>query len=199
MKYLIFMFFCFSITACSNKGANNAAGSIDLTGFEEENVPGANAIKVIKKDQAGKTLEEGFISNGQRTGTWIVYHPDNDRIKSITNYINGDINGYHLEFTNRGQIEFKGAYQENEYNGKVSKYKFGRVLEEFQYNEGELDGQFSIFSDRGKIQRKGSYKKGKQDGLLQYFDDEGNVTLQYEYKNGEKISGGIVEKKEATE
>jgi len=28
---------------------------------------------------------------------------------------------------------------------------------------------------------------------LQYFDDTGVVTMEYEYENGEKVSGGIIE------
>jgi len=29
---------------------------------------------------------------------------------------------------------------------------------------------------------------------MQYFNEEGDITVEYEYKNGEKVSGGIVEK-----
>ena len=41
--------------------------------------------------------------------------------------------------------------------------------------------------------KKCSFKNGKQHGKLQFFDEAGNVTLEYMYDNGEKISGGIVE------
>ena len=199
MRYAIFLVLSLSFLACSNKGSNNAAGNLDLTGFEQTTIKESNALKVVKKDQSAKILEEGFISNGQRNGSWIVYHPDVDRIKSITNYVDGQLNGFHMEFTNRGQIEFKGSYLNNEYNGLVAKYKFGRPLEEYQYKDGKLHGTFNKYTDRGKVQQAGGYKDGKQHGLLQYFDDEGNITLQYEYNDGEKISGGIVEKEESTE
>lgn len=193
MKYIVFAFITFLIYACSS---GPGPVNIDLTGFESISIPGADAQKVVKKDGTGKILEEGFISNGTRNGLWITYHPDADRIKTITNYVDGKVNGYHLQFTNRGQIEFKGQYVNDAYDGRVTKYKFGRELEVYNYQEGDLDGPFTIYTDRGKMQTRGAYKNGKQDGILQYFDEDGNVTLEYEYKNGEKVSGGIVEEKE---
>ena len=62
-----------------------------------------------------------------------------------------------------------------------------------------MDGPFAIYNDRGNLQRRGNFKNGKQHGLLQYFDEEGNVTLEYEYKNGEKVGGGIVEPSNSSE
>ena len=44
-----------------------------------------------------------------------------------------------------------------------------------------------------KLKQEVEYKNGLQDGYFRYYDEEGNVTLEYEYKEGEKIKGGIVE------
>ena len=66
-----------------------------------------------------------------------------------------------------------------------------------QFKDGELHGtqKFYFTSGRevGKLQRDVAYKNGKIDGLMRYYDPEGKVTLQYTYKNGERIGGGIVE------
>jgi len=38
------------------------------------------------------------------------------------------------------------------------------------------------------------YKNGKQDGMYKYYDEDGKVVMEYVYKDGEKVSGGMKEK-----
>ena len=37
------------------------------------------------------------------------------------------------------------------------------------------------------------YVDGMKNGKLTYFDEEGNKTVEYEYKNDEKLGGGLIE------
>ena len=90
----------------------------------------------------------------------------------------------------------RSRYHQGLLHGPYIQFKFGKVIEERPYNMGKLDGIVRTFEDRTwKLKQEVQYKDGKQDGFFRYYDDQGNVTLEYQYKNGEKISGGIVEKK----
>ncbi|MEL7159304.1 MAG: hypothetical protein AAFN92_00990, partial [Bacteroidota bacterium] len=70
----------------------------------------------------------------------------------------------------------------------------GRPEQTATYVDGQLDGALATFDYRNnKIKQEVTYKNGVLDGPMRYFNEEGEVTLQYLYKDGEKISGGIVE------
>jgi antitoxin component YwqK of YwqJK toxin-antitoxin module len=95
----------------------------------------------------------------------------------------------------RGQIDMKAQYHQGQLHGSYIQYKFGKLLEQRTYNMGKLDGTVRTFDERNwKIKQEVQYKNGLQDGFFRYYDENGNVTLEYVYRNGEKISGGIINK-----
>ena len=57
---------------------------------------------------------------------------------------------------------------------------------------GKIDGLYKEFHNNGKIQKEVSYKDGVQDGPFRQYNDDEKLIMQYEYKGGEKISGGVV-------
>ena len=181
------------LASCGNNvGSSGSAFSEE--GYELSNVPGANIQKAIKKNVDGIVVEEGYLSNGIQTGSWITYHPDNQLPKSMVNYANGMRNGLYLEFNDRGQIELRASYKNNQLHGAWGKYRFGRPTNTAFYDEGELDGVYKEYNMRdGKLIKEISYKSGKYDGPYKFYNDKGEVTLSYEYKNGEKVSGGIIQ------
>ena len=195
MKNLIGLIFIVLLMAnCDDKPAS-VPGGIDLSAYETKAIKGSEAFYAVKKGTAGNILEEGMIVTGLQDGTWVTYWPDGDdmnKIKTVTSFVDGTINGPYMEFNNRGQIEKRVAYVNNQYHGLYSEYKFGRPIKEYMYSDGILDGVSKEYSDRGKITRETGYKAGKIHGEYKQYDEEGNVVLEYEYKNGEKISGGIV-------
>ncbi len=177
------------IMGCQSSGTGP---QFDLKSYDTETI-NSNAKYVSYQDDDQYYLATGTVINGVRNGAWVTYHPQSNKIKSITNYVNGLKNGVQINMNDRGQIETMTSYINDVKHGIDAKYDFGRVLEETSYDKGTLDGPFAIYNSREILQRKGSFKNGKQDGKLQYFNEEGNLTLEYLYKNGEKISGGIVE------
>lgn len=177
------------LTVCCN--TNNSGPVYDLKGYEVESMGGGIQLATYK-DQNGHLVAKGQVVNGLRTGTWVTYHPASNKVKSITNYINGLRTGIEVSLNNRGQIEAMAEYKEDVLHGLKASYSGGHPTEEITYKDGIVDGPFAIYNNR-TIQRKGTFLNGKQHGILEYFDDKGNVTLRYEYKNGEKITGGIVE------
>ena len=141
-----------------------------------------------------KYAEQGFLVNGVKNGVWITYYDGEEagKIKTLASYSNGVLNGPYYEYTNRGQIENEVNYVNGLYEGVVSTYKFGRPTLSKTYKANELNGpSYDYFSD-GKLQKETNFKNGKQHGIMTWYNQEGKKTMEYTYKNGEKISGGIV-------
>ena len=198
MKYTFYLLcLSFSLLSCGKKQIS-VPGGMDLSAFELKNVDGSTSSYAIKQDESSNILEEGMITDGLQNGTWVTYHTGDDanKIKVVTNYVNGQMNGPYMEFNNRGQIEKRSTYLNSQIHGLYSEYKFGRPLKAFMYQEGILNGISKEYSDRGKLAKETAYKNGKLHGTIRQYDEEGSIILEYEYKDGEKISGGIVPKSE---
>ena len=165
----------------------------DLAGFTIEDIPGSE-MKYARKINAGGNVEiEGFLLNNKKTGQWIQYGAEGD-IGLINNYVEGELEGAAMRMTYRNQVDLKTNYRKGVLHGPWVSYKFGKKIEERNYNLGRLDGPVRTYDDRTfKLKQEAFYKNGKQDGLWRYFDENGNVTVEYEYKDGIRISGGMKE------
>ncbi len=168
-----------------------AAGSdVNLADYETQSLSdGSHAV--YKMDADGNVLTYGIVRDGVKNGVWVEYHPKSV-VKSVSHFINGSETGPRLEFSTRGQLEKQTTYKEGQIDGKYGEYKFGRYVKEAMYKDGQLDGAYKeYFANKDNVQKLVEFKNGKQDGKMQYFDEEGNVTLEYDYKNGEKVAGGL--------
>ncbi len=186
---------CFlSLLACKSPEVKPEAGTGNFTGYEMSSIPGSPTQYAVRKDAAAQIVIEGFITDNKRSGSWIEYHPDGE-ISTVENYVGGKREGVALKMASRGQVELKSKYHEGVLHGPWTQYKFGKVIEERNYNMGKLDGVVKTYEDRTwKLKQEVQYKNGLQDGFFRYYDENGKITLEYEYKNGEKLSGGIVKK-----
>lgn len=190
MRITIFLLLSFLYFACNTGSNNSSSGSSDLTGFESTSIPGSNASFVFKGSK-DKPSETGYVVNGKKNGTWLTYH-DEGRIKTLSTYVDGQKTGPYMELSNRGQIEKQIEYQGDKLHGVSTTYKFGKPIKETPYVNGKIEGRYVEYNDKGdQVAKEVYFKDGKQHGSLKYFDENGKVTLEYEYKNGEKVSGGI--------
>lgn len=192
----IFIFFLsFVLFSCGgNNGSSSDAAPTatadDNSNYNIEKIPGTNIERAFKQADTGQLLEEGFIVNGKRNGTWITYHLGKTVVKSTISYVNGQLNGPYIEYNDRGQIESLVTYKNGVYDGLFAKYKFSRPLQEATYKNNKLDGMRKIFyENNGKIQSETEYKDGVQHGIHRFYNDKGQTLMEYEYKNGEKVSG----------
>lgn len=161
-----------------------------------EDIPGSTVKMAVKKNAEGKILEQGFVENGLKTGTWMTFDKSDEFPKKIMSYVNGLANGPYFEFNDRGQTELKAFYRDNKLDGPWGRYSFGRPLSTASYKNGELDGIYREFEMReGKIQKEIHYQAGKEHGPYRYFNDKGEITVEYEFKNGKKVGGGMVERR----
>ncbi len=198
MYYTFGILFVFAAFAgCQNSSRQTPATTIDTSGYELTAVPGTDLQRAVKRDAEGNLEEEGFFKNGLKEGTWITYHKkrkdDIDRIHFFETYIDGKLNGLAMEFALRGQLKSRQLFQNGQLNGVSYTFSYGNILEEANYTNGELDGVFRAYNNRGKLQQEVEYKMGKMHGKFRYFDGEGNIQLEYTYEDGEKIEGGMVE------
>lgn len=183
-----------AIGGCKPAAPESSAGTGDFTGFELTDIPGSTIKIALRKDAAGKTFQEGFVMDNKKTGQWIEFNNEGD-IASIENYVNGLLEGSALKMSFRGQVDQKFTYHLGQLHGRWVQHKFGKIIEERNYNMGKLDGVVKTYDDKSwKLRQEAEYKDGLQDGFFRYYDDNGTVTLEYQYKKGEKVSGGMVNK-----
>jgi antitoxin component YwqK of YwqJK toxin-antitoxin module len=196
MKQLLVLAVILTFAACNSSNVKTAAGEMDLTGFETSKLSGTDLLYVFKKDENGNMLEEGFVKNGQKNGQWIMYDPIKGHMNSISAYTDGILNGYSFKISDRGYLDEQIAYKNNVLDGKYFKFRYGKPKFESYYIEGKLNGLQKEFYDNGKIQQETGFKDGVQDGVYNYYSDDGIMRMSYIYKNGEKVSGGIIEEQE---
>ncbi len=181
-----------SCTQPEAKTAVTAAGETTDEGFELEAVAGSDIFHAVKRNEKGQIIEEGFLLNNLRTGLWQKHRPDGFFPEEMISYANGLRNGPYYEISTIGQAELRANYRNNILHGPWAKYRFGRPEAEANYVDGKLDGPFREYHiNDGKIKKEVNYKNGVLDGWMRYYDQEGKVTLQYEYKDGERVSGGM--------
>lgn len=184
--------------ACGeDQGEAGKTAGLNLDEFQVTDIPGSDLQQAVKLDSKGKILEEGTILNGKRNGTWVVYNQERDVPRSIANYINDQLNGPYFEYSPHGQTDLMCSYRNNVLEGRFVRLKNIRKTEEGFYKNGKLDGPYRKFYEgKDQLQQEANYKDGQLHGTNTYYNSKGEIIMLYEYKNGEKVSGGIVAKTE---
>jgi antitoxin component YwqK of YwqJK toxin-antitoxin module len=141
------------------------------------------------KNIEDEVIEKGFFYKGLKDGTWVKYDANGDKISEISGYHAGKLDGISIKLDPRGQLQERKEYRDNRLHGYYALYQYGKLLKEANYKDGQLHGRMTKYVEfTGKKLSEADYKNGKQDGIFRYFDDKGNITLEYRYKNGEKIT-----------
>jgi len=191
MKNFILLMTTILFFACGEPVATVATTG-DFTGFEIAKVLGSEMEKAIKKNaQTGQLVEDGFISNGKKTGTWTTYHPnDNLTVYTVTNYVDGKKEGLYLEAEKSNRVKTIGSYANDVKHGKWITYNFSRREIEQDYKDGQLHGFSRTFYKTGKdgqVKEEIQFDNGVQDGVYRYYKEDGTISMDYVYKNGEII------------
>lgn len=183
------------IAACQPAPTEEAA---DLAGYTLESVPGSSWKKALKTD-GERLVEEGYVAGGRKTGMWVTYYNDvKNYPKTVASYAEGVLEGPYMEINNFGQYEIVAHYRQGKLHGRYAKYNLTRLVEEMYYKDGLLEGPYTLYFPNSDVkQRTAEFRNGKEHGMIRFFNDQGRITMEYEYRNGEKISGGIVEQEKA--
>jgi len=185
----ISLFIFFLITVSCNPSPRVSKEFVD---YLIETIPSSN-LQVAKKYKDSLLIEEVYLQNGLPHGTWTIYHDQNMRIKDHKSYFEGQLNGYWLQFNMLGRVEIMEKYQMGVLHGERIKYYSGFPLEIESYHNGKPHGLFKKYYPNKNIQQESNYKEGILHGPFRYYNEDGKLSLEYEYVNGEKISGGIIE------
>ncbi len=189
MKQVIILFGVLFLASCANETtdqpavvvANMPAGAVQEP-FEDN----PNMVKVTVNDAAGNVIAYGVYNNGLREGSWTELHP-NGHVKNVTGYVTGLKEGQSVEIDNRGQLLERFTYHNDKLEGPYTKYNRSRIKEAKNYKNGLLEGKVEIFYDNAKVMEESYYKNGKRDGIAKWFDQEGNLSIEYTYVEGEWI------------
>ncbi|NUO01909.1 MAG: hypothetical protein HUU01_14995 [Saprospiraceae bacterium] len=204
MKYLIFLVLPLLMIACNQEKKNDSGPSsangdapldpFDLASYTLESVPGSDVQMAVKKSEEGVLREMGNSLNGKRIGTWTLYGKDPVRPRKIVNYVDGKKNGLYIEMSESGYyLELIAYFKDDKLHGNWAKYRFGRPLQTAEYQDGQLHGVQREFQIRdGKVIKEAHYKNGQLDGPFKHYNEKGEVTLQYEYKEGVKVGEGVL-------
>jgi antitoxin component YwqK of YwqJK toxin-antitoxin module len=187
------------IQACGGSAENNATAAaptvegVNTEGMELIDVSGGYQ-RAIRKNAEGKILEEGMLRNGKRNGTWVVYNLEKGFPSSVANFVDDMYSGPYLKYNNFGQLELSCGYTDNQLDGYFVKFERTKKLEEGYYKNGQYEGEYTkYFTGKDVPQQQLQYKNGQLHGKAKYFNEAGELLMEYEYKNGEKVSGGIVQ------
>ena len=86
-------------------------------------------------------------------------------------------------------------YKNNKLHGHWGQYKLGKVIKTANYVDGLMDGMYRELNQKDASPKlEAMYKMGKQDGPMKYYNDKGEVVLEYNFKNGKQIGKAKVTK-----
>lgn len=199
MKYLLILCVFFSLVACTDSTVDNATQSgvqSEFSNYEITVIDGDSLARLPGKSV--EFIEEGVIDNGERQGFWITRRDRTPhRLQAIKFYKNGLLNGPAYTYENNGDLETSASYKNGKLNGQFIQYKFGHPIIIAFYLDGKLHGKKTIYYDDYEsitdVKKIMHYDHGLLDGKVSWFNGEGEMTMQYIYKDGKMVSGGIIE------
>jgi len=162
----------------SGKG-NYPVGAI-VTPYED--IP--NRERVVLR--AGlKVIAEGDYYQGQQDGIWAEYDSESGHLRSITNYFRGKKQGPAMTFDDRTTyLSTKAFYNQDVLEGQYLRFDGLKKAEEKNYKLGKLNGMVRKYYRNGQVLEEAPYIDGLIHGVAKWYDEEGNLTIQYEYEDG---------------
>lgn len=182
------------LSACEQPQATSNSG-LDLSKFEITTIPGTGEQRAVRMGDDGRLKEVGLLRHGKRDGAWVTYFKDKEVPQVVANFVDDKYNGVYMEFSRQGQIILLCNYENNQLEGKFARYRLGRTTEEGAYKNGKLHGNYKKYYDgKSIVQQEANYTDGELDGKTLFYNEKGDIIVEYTYKMGQKIEGGIVEK-----
>jgi len=160
----------------------------------------------------GNILLEATAFEGEHDGEWTYYHLGGE-VKEIKTYVRGKAEGKWVSYYDDGQIEKERHYVDNLLEGKwVSYYPTGRLMLEWNFVGGKEEGKWVYyypeadagtrweeiyvngqlenkvgFYKNGNVWFEESYVDGSKHGKFIDYDEDGNITDEDIWKNGECV------------
>ena len=106
----------------------------------------------------------GFWADGKETGLWTWYQPTGDKHSECT-YKNGKLQGKKIYWIN------------------------GKVVGEDVFNDRGKIVELTVWHENGKKATYGTFKNGEKHGRWTYWDSDGLVKAEGEWRNGKPWEG----------
>ncbi|MEM7105839.1 MAG: hypothetical protein AAF502_22070 [Bacteroidota bacterium] len=139
-------------------------------------------------DGESRVLEEGLMHLGLKEGAWITYDHrfGRDMVQSVYNYRDGVKHGPYSVLEG-GQMQERGSYYAGLQDGKITKFDRGILTDEIFYKNGQMNGIVTRYYQDGTVKEAGNFVNGLRDGLHKWFNQAGEVIIEYQYKEGERL------------
>ena len=148
------------------------------------------------------SVYEGEWENNKRQGFGIIYYKCNDTKRENKKYygtfVNGQYDGYGIEFYPNGQRLYKGEYKNGKKDGEGEEFDDkGKGSYKGKYCNGEKINGTEYYNDGKTPKYIGNYKNGKYDGKGTFYEEDGTCYEGY-FLNGKKHGDGKVLDKNGT-
>ncbi len=194
MKNVLFIIFALMLVSCGSNeylspvtSFENVYEGVDES-FTLSPYSNDNSVQLASKyDDQNNLIEQGFVFLGAKDGMWSTYDYKFRRMDlvSIYNYKDGVKHGPYLVYENGSNLKEKGNYYGGQLHGLQLQMRQGKVLKETNFHQGQINGMVKSYYDNGTtLKEEGEFVNGQREGVHKWYDQEGNVKIQYTYKNG---------------
>ena len=138
--------------------------------------------------------QNGYDSNGKKTGKWVFKGKDHPMSGYATNnkveegnFIKGRKEGIWIKYHKDGRtMRIKGHYSNNRPSGfYIRYYKNAKKFEEANFIQDKYKGVYNRYYSNGKLAYTGNYNnKGEESGLIKYYFKNGKTQMEYMAKDG---------------
>ena len=190
MKKVIIVLILGAFVACDKQQTISTDGGmvpmIPAAAQLEPYDDGSGLVRVTTYATEGNVLEQGDYLNNMREGIYTEFHP-NGYVKTTVGYVHGKMQGQLVSLDNRGQLLERSTYHNDVLHGSYVKYNRSRIKETKEYVNGRVSGLVEKFYANGKVMERSNYTDGMMDGVAKWYDQQGNLTIEYTYKMGELV------------
>lgn len=137
-----------------------------------------------------KVKEEGTYSQGRKEGDYKEYYSDGVKLKKVTPYKEGKLNGMVISYYTNGKPEREKSYKMSVEDGVERSYNYETgTVSERNYKDGQTHGPQTIYytSNTGDFVHRSTYDNGKLVGDFSETFTDGSIKKCGQYnQNGEK-------------
>ena len=151
-------------------------------------------------NQNGVVVQEYNYLNGEMNGLCVDYQAKGTErwVAAKATYKNGVQDGYFIKYDSDNDFRTKwkdGYYKTGKESGTWKEWWGGEGLHPdvikliCQYSNGQLNGSWKLYSEKGSLITKGSYVAGQKNGMWYIYDasDSTKVLNSGEYANGTRV------------
>ncbi len=139
----------------------------------------------------GEELLESRVeyAEGEAQNTYYEYYPTGV-VKSEISFLNGKNNGLERSYYLNGKISLESNSKDGYWNGTYKTYHpNGNPKEIGQTNNGYYVGPWKTYYSNGILESEYFYDdEGQTNGEYKYYDKDGKLYYQFEYRKGEVVA-----------